>query len=105
MQASESPGGPGENATLDDFPKGTKPNLCAKDKTEPWPCLTEHEYAFGDDKCRTKGVPECKFEDVPAATAFNYDTHTKMPFKKTEDEIKKLKLKKMPTTPYPKLSP
>ena len=104
MQASESPGGPGENDTLADFPKGTKLDLCAKNKTDS--CLTEHEYAFGDStKCSKNGDPKCEFEDLPPVTAFNYQTHTNMPFKDTKKEIENLELKTMPSNAYPKLSP
>ena len=75
MQASESPGGLGADATNPDFPVGTMPGLCIVQDSPT--CLTDHKYEFGTPPdCESKEVPKCEFEALPKATAFKYETDT-----------------------------
>ena len=106
MQASESPGGLGADATNPDFPVGTMPGLCIVQDSPT--CLTDHKYEFGTTPdCESKEVPKCEFEAVPKATAFKYETDTNTAKTDTKMDDAQLKLSPLPAddSKYDNLSP
>ena len=100
MQASDSPGGNGENATHPEFPKGTMPELCdkcasAKDQDKcKARCLTEHTY-----ETQT-------FDDPTQKAKFNHDTDTAIPADDTKMDVDAVKLDPLEAdTAYSGLAP
>lgn len=99
MQATESPGGLGADATNPDFPEGTASNLC--DGGVNATCLAEHEYEFDASS---------EFDDLPKATTFAYDTKSNTDAEDTNikellEDDKKFSPLPADESKYDKLSP